>query len=98
MGFTSSELSREMISATTDTDFEDRIPAGLPPDVRVSREIGTYENSFSDAGVVSYRDGEGKEHHYFIVVFAEGAGETNARAAIQEISAAAHETFATPGR
>lgn len=94
--FTSQKLSEEMITAMTDTEFEDRIPAGLPQDVRVAHKIGTYENSFSDAGVVFYEGPDGKEHHYFIVVLTEGAGEANARAAIQEISAAAHETFAAP--
>lgn len=96
--YTSPELSEEMLSTMTDTVYEDRIPAGLPPDVRVAHKIGTYDNSFSDAGVVFYKGRDGEEKHYFIVVFTEGAGETNARAAIQEISAAAHETFATPGR
>ena len=96
--FTSPALSKEMLDSMTDTAFEDRIPAGLPPDVRVAHKIGTYENSFSDAGVVFYEGPDGKKHHYFIVLFTEGAGETNARAAIQEISAAAYETFATSGR
>ena len=91
--FTSPELSEEMLSAMTDTVHEDRIPAGLPQDVRVAHKIGTYENSFSDAGIVFYRDREGSEKHYFIVVFTEGAGEATARAAIREISAAAHQTF-----
>lgn len=94
--FTSASLSKEMLGSMTDTAFEDRIPAGLPQDVRVAHKIGTYENSFSDAGVAFYEGPDGKEHHYFIVVLTEGAGETNARAAIQEISASAHETFATP--
>ncbi len=40
--FTSSELSEEMISAMIDTDFEDRIPGGLRPDVRVAHKIGSH--------------------------------------------------------
>lgn len=96
--FTSPSLSEEMLGTMTDTTFEDRIPMGLPSDVRVAHKIGTYENSFSDAGIVFYKDRDGKERHYFIVVFTEGAGETNARTAIQDISAAVHETFATPER
>lgn len=96
--FTSASLSKEMLGSMTDTAFEDRIPAGLPQDVRVAHKIGTYENSFSDAGVVFYEGPNGEEKHYFIVVLVEGAGEANARAAIQEISAATHETFATPRR
>lgn len=96
--FTSASLSKEMRGSMTNTAFEDRIPAGLPQDVRVAHKIGTYENSFSDAGVVFYEGPNGEEKHYFIVVLVEGAGEANARAAIQEISAATHETFATPRR
>ncbi len=96
--FTSPELSKEMLASMTDTDFEDRIPAGLPPDVRVAHKIGSFESSFSDAGIVFYKDPDGKERHYFIVGLTAGIGEGTARAAIQEISAAAHETFATPSR
>ena len=94
--FTSPELSEEMLYAMTGTVFEDRIPAGLPPDVRVAHKIGTYETNFSDAGLVFYGDGA-SEKHYFIVVFTEGMGEAAARATIQEISAAAHQTFGPTG-
>jgi beta-lactamase class A len=89
--FTSPELSEEMLSAMTDTFSEDRIPGGLPPDVRVAHKIGTYGTNFSDAGLVFY--GDKPEQHYSIVVFTDGMGESTARAAIQEISAAAHQTF-----
>ncbi len=50
--FTDGKLSGEMISAMTETAFEDRIPASLPPDVRVAHKIGSYEDSFGDAGIV----------------------------------------------
>ena len=93
--FTSPELSREMLATMTATDFEDRIPGGLPPDVRVAHKIGSYEGSFSDAGIVFHKGPDGKERHYFVVVLTAGIGETTARAAIQEISAAAYQTFAT---
>ena len=96
--FTSPELSAQMLAAMTDTDFEDRIPAGLPPDVRVAHKIGSYDSSFSDAGIIFYKDPDGKEQHYFIVVLTAGIGEGTARAAIQEISTAAHETFAASAR
>lgn len=90
--FTSPELSEEMLYAMTDTFSEDRIPGGLPPDVRVAHKIGTYGTNFSDAGLVFEQNGD-PEDTYSIVVFTDGMGETTARAAIQEISAAAHETF-----
>ncbi|MGB3632837.1 MAG: serine hydrolase, partial [Rubrobacteraceae bacterium] len=90
--FTSPELSEEMLYAMTDTFSEDRIPGGLPPDVRVAHKIGTYGTNFSDAGLVFEKNGDSEEA-YSLVVFTDGMGETTARAAIQEISAAAHETF-----
>lgn len=91
--YTSPESSEEMLSAMTNTFSEDRIPAGLPPDAQVAHKIGTYGNNFSDAGVVSYKAPNGSEKSYFIVVFTDGMGETTARTAIQEVSAAAHQTF-----
>lgn len=91
--YTSLELSQEMLSTMTDTFSEDRIPAGLPQDVQVAHKIGTYENNFSDAGIVTYKSPDGSEKQYFIVVFTDGMGETSAQAAIQEISTAAHQTF-----
>ncbi|CAN5560703.1 N/A [soil metagenome] len=90
--FTSPELSEEMLYAMTDTAYEDRIPGGLPPDVRVAHKIGTYGTNFSDAGLIFEQNGDSEET-YSLVVFTDGMGETTARAAIQEISAAAHETF-----
>lgn len=95
--FTSPELSKEMISTMTNTFSEDRIPAGLPQDVQVAHKIGTYGTNFSDAGIVFYGDGD-PEKRYYIVVFTDGMGETTAQTAIQEISAATHETFGPASR
>ncbi|WP_166395489.1 serine hydrolase [Rubrobacter marinus] len=96
--FTDGELSGEMISAMTDTAFEDRIPAPLPPDVRVAHKIGSYEDSYGDAGIVFYKDRDGTERRYFIVVLSGGTGEGSARAAMQEISRVAYEALAVPRR
>ncbi len=96
--FTDGELSGEMISAMTETAFEDRIPASLPPDVRVAHKIGSYEDSYGDAGMVFYKDRDGVERHYFIVVLSGGTGEGSARAAIQEMSGVAYEHLAAPRR
>lgn len=94
--FTDGELSGEMISAMTDTAFEDRLPASLPPDVRVAHKIGSYEDSYGDAGIVFYKDHDGAERRYFIVVLSGGTGEGSARAAMQEMSRAAYEALAVP--
>jgi beta-lactamase class A len=92
--FTSRESSEEMLAAMTDTAFEDRLAGGLPADVRVAHKIGSYESSFSDAGIVFYEDGDGVERHYYIVVIAENVGEATARSAMQDMARAAHEALA----
>jgi beta-lactamase class A len=96
--FTDGELSGEMISAMTNTAFEDRIPAPLPPETRVAHKIGSYEDSFGDAGVVFYEDRDGVERRYFIVVLSGGTAEGSARAAMQEMSLTAYEHLALPRR
>ena len=96
--FTGEKLSGEMISAMTDTAFEDRLPASLPPDVRVAHKIGSYEDSYGDAGIVFYKDRDGNERRYFIVILSGGTGEGSARAAMQEMSLAAYEALAAPRR
>lgn len=96
--FTSEAFSAGMLSAMTDTAYEDRIPASLPRDVRVAHKIGSYGDSFGDAGVVYYRDARGTERHYYVVVLAEGTTEDEARDAIQEVSLAAYEALAKPRR
>ncbi|MDP9456195.1 MAG: class A beta-lactamase-related serine hydrolase [Actinomycetota bacterium] len=95
--FTDGKLSGEMISAMTDTAFEDRIPASLPPDVRVAHKIGSYEDSYGDAGIVFYKDRDGVARRYFIVVLSGGTGEGSARAAMQEISLTTYRHLAAPG-
>jgi beta-lactamase class A len=96
--FTSEAFSAEMLSAMTDTAYEDRIPASLPRDVRVAHKIGSYGDSFGDAGIVFFKDARGTERHYYVVVLAEDTTEADAREAIQEISRAAYEALARPRR
>lgn len=95
--FTSEELSSEMLAAMTGTHLEDRIPAGLPPGVRVAHKTGSYIDSVGDAGIVFYKDRDGAEKHYFIVVLAGGTDEATARHAMQEMSRASYEALAEPG-
>jgi len=93
---TSGTLSEEMLAAMTGTAYEDRIPAPLPPDVRVAHKVGSYGDSFGDAGIVFFEDRAGRERRYYLVIMAEGVTEAEARAAIQEVSLAAYEALATP--
>jgi beta-lactamase class A len=94
--FTTPKLSGEMLDDMTDTSFEDRIPAALPEDVRVAHKIGSYGDTFGDAGIVFYKDEKGKEKSYFIVVIAKGATEEEARSGIRDMAHAVHKSLSTP--
>ena len=83
-----------MIAAMTGTNVEDRIPGKLPSGVRVAHKTGSWEGHFGDAGIVFYKDPSGGERHYYIVVLASGAGEGQARDAMQDISLAVYEALA----
>jgi len=91
--YTSPELSAEMLELMTNTSFENRLSGPLPEGTLVAHKIGSYESTFSDAGIVfpGGRDGAGQE--YYIVVFCEGATEGEARGTIQDISVAAYRSL-----
>ena len=86
---TSGKFSEEMLDVMTDTAYEDRLPKPLPDDVRVAHKVGSYGNTFSDAGLVFGED----EEPYYIVVISEGATETEARIAIREMSLATYKAL-----
>ncbi|MCA1718970.1 MAG: class A beta-lactamase-related serine hydrolase [Actinobacteria bacterium] len=91
--FTDEELSVEMLEAMTDTSVEDRIPEKLPEDVRVAHKTGSYEGNFGDAGVVFYKDSQGKARRYYLTVLSEGTGEPEARDVIQKVSLAVYRAI-----
>jgi hypothetical protein len=91
--FTDEELSVEMLEAMTDTSVEDRIPEKLPEDVRVAHKTGSYEGNFGDAGVVFYKDSQGKARRYYLTGLSEGAGEPEARDVIQKVSLAVYQAI-----
>jgi beta-lactamase class A len=92
--YTTHELSTEMLELMTNTSFEDRLPQPLPEDTRVAHKIGSYESTFSDAGIVFPEKNGGTGQEYYIVVFSEGATQEEAREKIQDISLAAYEALA----
>jgi beta-lactamase class A len=94
--YTSPELSAEMLDLMTNTSFEDRLPQPLPEGTRVAHKIGSYGDTFSDAGVVFPEGSQGTRDAYFIVVIAGDTTEQTARSAIQNISLAAYRSFADP--
>jgi len=90
--YTSPKLSADMLELMTDTSFEDRLPGPLPEETRVSHKIGSYENTFSDAGIV-FPEGSGNGQEYYIVVFSEGAAQGEAIGTIREISLATYQAL-----
>jgi beta-lactamase class A len=92
--YTSPKLSAEMLDIITNTSFEDRLPPPLPEGTRVAHKIGSYESTFSDAGIVFPAERGRVGQEYYIVVFSEGATEGEARQTIQEVSLAAYRALA----
>jgi beta-lactamase class A len=91
--YTSPQLSAEMFELMTNTSFEERLPQPLPQETRVAHKIGSYENTFSDAGIVIPEESGGKGQEYYIVAFCEGAAQEEAIETIQDISLATYQAF-----
>jgi len=94
--YTSPKLSAEMLGIMTGTSFEDRLPQPLPGETRVAHKIGSYESTFSDAGIVFPEEESDIDQAYYVVVFSEGTTEVEARQTIREISLAAYRTLDSP--
>ena len=92
--YTSLELSNEMLGIMTGTSFEDRLPQPLPEGARVAHKIGSWETTFSDAGVVLPEGAKTAEEGYYVVVFSEGVPEGTAREAIRDVSLKTYRTLA----
>jgi beta-lactamase class A len=93
-GYTTPNLSAEMLSLMTNTSYEDRLPEPLPEGTRVAHKIGSYGDTFSDAGVVFHEGPDGRENSYFIVAVGRNTTEDEARDVIREMSLAAYQTLA----
>jgi hypothetical protein len=78
--YTSPRLSAEMLALMTNTSFEDRLPEPLSEETRVAHKIGSYGDTFSDAGIVFPRGLRGAEDAYFIVGIAGDTTEWTTRA------------------
>jgi beta-lactamase class A len=91
--YTTHELSAEMLELMTNSSFEDRLPQPLPGGTRVAHKIGSYESTFSDAGIVFPEESYSTGQEYYIVVFSEGAAGKEAIETIQDISLAAYQAL-----
>jgi beta-lactamase class A len=94
--YTNPELSAEMLDLMTDTSFEDRLPQPLPEGTRVAHKIGSYGDTFSDAGIVFPKGSHGTEGAYFIVVIAGDTTEGTARSGIQDMSLTTYRLLGEP--
>lgn len=74
------ENREEMLGFLTDTEFEDRIPAGVPEEVRVAHKIGTEIGSFSDGGIIL------ADKPFVLVIISENARESEANQALPAIT------------
>jgi len=91
--YTRPQLSAEMLELMTNTSYEGRLPRPLPEETRVAHKIGSYESTFSDAGIVFPEESGGKGKEYYIVVLSEGAAQGEAIEAIQDISLETYQAF-----
>ncbi len=74
------EDREEILNYLTETAFEDRIPAGVPEEVRVAHKIGTDARTFSDAGIVF------AEKPFILVIMSKDALESEALEVLPKIS------------
>ncbi|MBI4039300.1 serine hydrolase [Candidatus Daviesbacteria bacterium] len=63
-------LTDEMMGFMDDSDFEDRLPALLPKDVKVYHKIGTEVNSIHDVGIINLA-----QRPYILGVFTHGISD-----------------------
>ena len=59
----------------------------------MAHKIGSYESTFSDAGIVFPEESSGKGQEYYIVVFSEGTSQEEARETVQDISLATYQAL-----
>lgn len=83
---TTPTLTAEMVDFLTNTDFKDRIPALLPPDVLVGHKIGNHVGVLNDAGIV-YLVGR----PYVIVMLGQNVDETQGLGLEQTMSKAVYD-------
>jgi len=81
----SSKSQEEIFSFLTNSNWEDRIPAKLPKNLKVVHKIGSLVGVYSDAGIVF------AVKPYILVVMSENANEIEAKKILPEISEKIYE-------
>jgi len=84
-GVVSDKHRDEILDFLTDTEFEDRIPAGIPSEIRVAHKIGNEIGSFSDAGIIF------SQKPFILVIISKNARESEANEVLPEITKAVWE-------
>lgn len=87
-GVVSSQHKEEILRFLTKTGYEERIPAGIPPEVRVAHKIGTEIGVFSDGGIVFAPPPRGP---FVLVIMSREAKESEAKEVLPKISRAVWE-------
>lgn len=77
---TQGALGNELMSSFLGSDFDDRIPEGLPDSVKVAHKIGNEVGVINDVGVVF------ADKPYIIAVMSKGVNEAEAPSVIAHIS------------
>lgn len=75
----------ELLQFLTNTDFEDRMPKGVPEGVRVAHKIGTLTGVYSDAGIIF------AEKPFVLVIMSRDARESEALEVLPKITQAVWE-------
>ena len=78
----SDEHRDELLQFLTNTGFEDRIPKGLPEEIRVAHKIGTLTGIYSDAGIIF------AEEPFILVIMSKDARESEALEVLPQITQA----------
>jgi beta-lactamase class A len=73
------EHRREILEILTNTNFEDRIPAGVPSGIKVAHKIGTEMGVYADAGIVF------APQPFVLVIMSKSAKEAEAMEVLPKI-------------
>lgn len=76
----SNNSRNELLSSLTNTNFENLIPAGLPPGIRVAHKYATDSDELNDAGIVY------TSKPFILVILSKGINTTDASIEISKIA------------